>query len=75
MRFIMESNGGFTAVEGQKMFMTPGDVILTPSWHWHDHGNEGNGPVVWLDGLNLPLFTSTPVNFAELYADPRYPST
>lgn len=54
--------------------MKPGDVILTPSWHWHDHGNEGSSPVVWLDGLNLPLFTGVPVNFAELWKDPRYPS-
>lgn len=54
--------------------MAPGDVILTPSWHWHDHGNEGSDPVFWLDGLNLPIFTRLPVNFAELYQENRYPS-
>lgn len=74
MRFIIDSDRGFTAVEGQKMYMAPGDVILTPSWHWHDHGNEGQQPVIWLDGLNLPLFTGVPVNFAEMWKDPRYPS-
>lgn len=74
MRFVMQSEGGFTAVEGQKMYMNPGDVILTPSWHWHDHGNEGTTAVVWLDGLNLPLFSSVPANFAELYTEKRYPS-
>lgn len=75
LRFIIEGEKGFTAVEGQKMVMERGDVILTPSWHWHDHGNEGTEPVIWLDGLNLPLFARIPVNFAENYAESRYPST
>ncbi|KAE9376677.1 RmlC-like cupin [Stipitochalara longipes BDJ] len=74
LRFIIEGTQGFTAVEGQKMIMERGDVILTPSWHWHDHGNEGLGPVVWLDGLDLPLFKYAPVNFAEIYNEKRYPS-
>lgn len=74
LRFIIEGEQGFTAVEGQKMIMERGDVILTPSWHWHDHGNEGQGPVVWLDGLDLPLFKYAPVNFAEMYNEKRYPS-
>jgi gentisate 1,2-dioxygenase len=74
LRFIIEGMQGFTAVEGQKMIMERGDVILTPSWHWHDHGNEGKGPVVWLDGLDLPLFKYAPVNFAEMYNEKRYPS-
>jgi len=73
LRFIIEGTQGFTAVEGQKMVMERGDVILTPSWHWHDHGNEGPGPVVWLDGLDLPLFKYAPVNFAEMYNEKRYP--
>jgi len=75
LRFIIEGSGGFTAVEGEKMVMERGDVILTPSWKWHDHGNEGDGPVVWLDGLDLPLFKFLPLNFAEQYPDKRYPST
>lgn len=72
-RFIIEGSG-FTAVEGKKMPLTRGDVVVTPTWHWHDHGNESNAPVVWLDVLNLPLFTYLPVNFAESYAKDRYPS-
>lgn len=74
LRFIIEGSGGFTAVEGQKMFMERGDVILTPSWHWHDHGNEGTEPVIWLDGLDLPLYQFLKVNFAEPYGEKRYPS-
>jgi len=56
------------------MMMERGDVILTPSWHWHDHGSEGTGPMVWLDGLDLPVYRFMPVNFAENYSEARYPS-
>ncbi|GAM38092.1 hypothetical protein TCE0_033r08556 [Talaromyces pinophilus] len=72
-RFIIDGEG-FTAVEGKKMPLKRGDVVVTPTWHWHDHGNESQSPIVWLDLLNLPLFRFAPVNFAEGYSDPRYPS-
>jgi gentisate 1,2-dioxygenase len=75
LRFIVEGNNGFTAVEGEKLMMDRGDVILTPSWHWHDHGNEGSDPMIWLDGLDLPVYRFLPVNFAENYTEDRYPST
>jgi gentisate 1,2-dioxygenase len=75
LRFIVEGSRGFTAVEGQKLMMERGDVILTPSWHWHDHGNEGDRPMIWLDGLDLPVFKFMRSNFAENYSEPRYPST
>lgn len=74
LRFIVEGSRGFTAVQGQKLTMERGDVILTPSWHWHDHGSEGDGPMVWLDGLDLPVFRFLPLNFAQNYAEARYPS-
>ena len=75
LRFIIEGDEGFTAVEGQKIEMYRGDVILTPSWHWHDHGNEGTEPVIWLDGLDLPLWQFLPINILDQYAEPRYPSS
>lgn len=74
LRFIIEGSGGFTAVEGRKLYMEEGDVILTPRWEWHDHGKEGDGPMIWLDGLDLPIFQYFPVNFAEMYSEKRYPS-
>ena len=74
LRFVIEGSGGFTAVEGERIEMCRGDVILTPSWQWHDHGNEGTGPVIWLDGLDLPLWQHLPINFVDQYAEPRYPS-
>ncbi|KAH0527336.1 hypothetical protein TsFJ059_002348 [Trichoderma semiorbis] len=74
MRFIIEGNGGFTAVHGRRIKMNRGDVILTPTWNWHDHGKDGSGPMIWLDGLDLPNFRHFPVHFVEHYDKPRYPA-
>lgn len=54
--------------------MQRGDVILTPTWNWHDHGKDGSGPMIWLDGLDLPNFVHFPVHFVEHYGQPRYPA-
>lgn len=54
LRFVLEGEGGFTAVDGERTTMRPGDFITTPAWAWHDHGNDGDGPVAWLDGLDIP---------------------
>jgi gentisate 1,2-dioxygenase len=74
LRFIIEGANGFTAVEGEKVMMQRGDMVLTPSWEWHDHGNEGDVPMIWMDGLDLPLWQVLPGNFTEHYAQLRYPS-
>ncbi|CAM3609353.1 gentisate 1,2-dioxygenase [Paracidovorax anthurii] len=71
LRFIVEGRGAYTAVNGERTTMRPGDFIITPSWTWHDHGNptveEGGEPVVWLDGLDIPLVRSLDAGFAENY--------
>lgn len=54
--------------------MQRGDVISTPQWQYHDHGKDGNGPMIWLDGLDLPQFQHFPVHFVEHFAEPRYPA-
>jgi gentisate 1,2-dioxygenase len=41
---------------GHHELQTSVDVILTPTWNYHDHGKDGSGPMVWLDGLDLPNF-------------------
>ncbi|MGH8669589.1 MAG: cupin domain-containing protein, partial [Burkholderiales bacterium] len=58
IRFIMQGDGAYTAVEGEKIVMREGDLVLTPSWQWHDHGNETGQTVVWMDGLDVPLVKS-----------------
>lgn len=65
LRFIVEGSGAYTAVDGERTTMHPGDFILTPSWTWHDHGNEGREPVVWLDGLDIPTIAFLDAGFAE----------
>jgi gentisate 1,2-dioxygenase len=74
LRFIIEGERGFTAVEGEKVMMERGDLVLTPSWEWHDHGNEGTVPMIWLDGLDLPLWLGLPAMFNQQYAGDRYPA-
>ncbi|HTI67917.1 MAG TPA: gentisate 1,2-dioxygenase [Caulobacteraceae bacterium] len=65
LRFIIEGQGAYTAINGEKAIMSPGDLVLTPSWNWHDHGNETDQPMVWLDGLDIPLVAFFDVGFAE----------
>lgn len=57
-RFVLEGDGGFTVVQGEKLRMSRGDLILTPTGTWHDHGNDGEEPVIWVDVLNVPLVES-----------------
>jgi gentisate 1,2-dioxygenase len=54
VRFVIEGQGGYTIVQGEKLPMERGDLILTPSGLWHEHGHEGTAPVIWLDALDLP---------------------
>jgi gentisate 1,2-dioxygenase len=65
LRFIVEGTGAYTAVDGERTTMHPGDFIITPSWTWHDHGNEVDQPVVWLDGLDIPMLRFFDAGFAE----------
>jgi gentisate 1,2-dioxygenase len=65
LRFVIEGSGAYTAVDGERTVMHPGDFVITPSWTWHDHGNEGGEPVVWLDGLDIPIVRLLNASFAE----------
>ena len=55
VRMIVEGEGAYTTVDGEKCPMRRGDLILTPTGLWHEHGHDGAEPVVWLDVLDLPL--------------------
>lgn len=69
LRFVVEGQGAYTAVDGERTTMQPGDFIITPSWTWHDHGHQGqvesDAPVVWLDGLDIPMLRFFDAGFAE----------
>jgi len=75
IRFIIEGTGAYTAVDGERVYMAPGDLILTPSWAWHDHGNETNERVVWMDGLDIPLIASLEAMFFQFYSVPQVPAS
>jgi len=65
LRFVLEAAGGYTAVAGEKTEMQYGDFVITPNWAWHDHGNDSDAPVLWLDGLDIPLVQFLDASFAE----------
>lgn len=73
IRWILKGNGAYTTVEGDKCYMEPGDLILTPSWTWHDHANEGTEPMIWLDGLDVPLVRYLRANFYEAFPEDQQP--
>jgi gentisate 1,2-dioxygenase len=54
-RTILSDKGGYTTIEGERCQAARGDLILTPNGTWHDHGNDGAEPVVWIDVLDFPL--------------------
>lgn len=65
LRFVMQGEGAFTALDGEKAIMHPFDLVLTPNWQWHDHGNETSEPMIWLDGLDIPTVRLFDASFAE----------
>ena len=65
LRLVLDGEGAYTAVDGERTTMRRGDFIITPAWTWHDHGNLGDRPVVWLDGLDIPLVRFLDAGFAE----------
>jgi gentisate 1,2-dioxygenase len=65
LRFVIEGQGAYTAVEGERTTMSPGDFVITPSWTWHDHGNDSDRPMVWLDGLDIPIVSLFDASFLE----------
>src|SRR5437016_8396554 len=74
LRFIIEGHGAYTAVDGERTAMEPGDFVITPSWTWHDHGNETAEPMVWLDGLDLALVDLLNAVFFEAHGEDRFPA-
>jgi gentisate 1,2-dioxygenase len=69
LRLIIESKGGYTVVNGEPVTMLPGDLVLTPNWTWHDHANDTDEPMIWLDGLDAPLVNLLETRFQEEYPE------
>lgn len=75
LRLIVEGRGAFTTVDGVRCAMEPGDLIITPPMRWHDHGHEGTEPVIWLDGLDIPLVRSFEAAWASKMRPAATPAT
>ena len=73
LRFIVEGKNSYTAVAGERTTMEPGDFVITPSWSWHDHGNESDGPMVWVDGLDMHIVNMCDAGFREAYPERSHP--
>jgi gentisate 1,2-dioxygenase len=73
IRFVIDGEGAFTTVDGDKCVMSRGDLVLTPPWTWHDHGNESDRPMLWLDGLDLPMVGELEAQFYEPFAEEAQP--
>ncbi|MGV2495919.1 gentisate 1,2-dioxygenase [Pelagerythrobacter aerophilus] len=65
LRLVLSGEGAYTAVDGERTTMRRGDFIITPAWTYHDHGNEGTEPVIWLDGLDIPIVEMLSSGFRE----------
>lgn len=75
LRFVLEGEGAFTALDGEKAIMRPFDLVLTPGWQWHDHGNPSDRPMIWLDGLDIPTVRHFDAGFAESFPEKAHPET
>jgi gentisate 1,2-dioxygenase len=69
LRLIIEGEGGYTVVNGDRVPMQPGDLVLTPNGTWHDHANDTDAPMIWLDGLDTPLVRMLEAGFYEEYGE------
>src|SRR5947199_8789906 len=67
IRFVLDGEGAYTAVEGEKAFMSPGDFVITANWAPHDPGNPSKKPMLWLDVLDFPAVNFYEASFADYY--------
>jgi gentisate 1,2-dioxygenase len=65
LRVIIDGLGAYSIVNGEKMPMDAGDVLLTPGWFYHGHGHDGDAPAYWFDGLDVPLTHLFELTFFE----------
>ncbi|RYF35830.1 MAG: cupin domain-containing protein, partial [Comamonadaceae bacterium] len=75
LRIILEGDGTYTVVDGTRVEMRPGDVLLTPSWSWHSHEAVGPDDCFWVDVLDVPLVHLLEPMFFERHPDRFEPVT
>ena len=75
LRMVLEGEGAYTVVNGERLDMRVNDVLLTPNWHWHGHGSEADGPCSWLDCLDVPTTHLLEPMFYESHPEVYEPIT
>src|SRR5712692_2336689 len=66
LRLVVQAKPGtYTVVDGARVDMAPGDVVLTPSWCWHGHANESDTTSYWIDFLDVPFVQHSEAMFFE----------
>jgi gentisate 1,2-dioxygenase len=75
VRFVLDGEGAYTAVDGEKAFMSPGDFVITANWAAHDHGNPSGKPMLWLDVLDGPTVNFFETAFGEDFPTPTQPTS
>ena len=69
LRFVVKGGGAFTTSNGEKMVMEPGDLLIQPNYTWHDHTNDTDEPMIWIDELDGGLVNFLEANFREDWAE------
>ncbi|AMM86058.1 gentisate 1,2-dioxygenase [Martelella sp. AD-3] len=75
LRFVLDGCGAHTSVDGERTVMQFGDFVITPPGAWHDHGNDSDAPMIWLDGLDIPIVSVFDASFAEEHHADQQPIT
>jgi gentisate 1,2-dioxygenase len=68
VRFIIDGKGAYSTVEGDKVYLERGDMVINPPWYWHDHGSDADEPAIWMDGLDIPLNNYLDASFFEPFS-------
>ena len=74
LRVMIDACGTWSVVDGARMPMETGDIVLTPGGCWHGHGHDGDRPACWVDGLDIPLTHLLEPMFFEPHPDRHMPA-
>ncbi len=75
-RLFIEGDGAYTAIDGEKIYMKPGDVVIQPPGLWHHHGHEGepgSAPVIWYDALDVGMCGMFESTFFHSHSEDEFP--
>ncbi len=65
IRFIIDGAGSYSTVEGDRVYLERGDLVINPPLLLHDHGSDSDERAIWIDGLDIPLTRYLNSNFFE----------